>query len=100
MRSVKSSEGVKNVNASARTFDSAPKVRVMPSAREELLTAEQVAEILQISKKLVYDLRRAGWLKAMRLGGLKWRRSTVNEFIIAADGMDFSDPRNPVPLNE
>lgn len=88
------------MSVSARAFDVNPRVRVMPSAREELLSAAQVAEVLGVSKALVYDLRRAGWLKGMKLGGLKWRRSTVNEFIIAADGMDFTDPYNPVPLDE
>lgn len=37
---------------------------------ERLLTAEQVAELLQVSESMVYKLRRTGALPAVRVGAL------------------------------
>lgn len=52
--------------------------------RDRLLKATQVAQILQCSRRHVYNLMECGELPAMRLGkkcGLRIRESKVMEFI-------------------
>ena len=57
-----------------------------------LYTVTQVADILQTSKAYVYRLINCGLLKTIKLGKLKIRHDTLAEFLIKAEGMDFSDP--------
>lgn len=55
---------------------------------ERLLKPEQAGELLQFSKATVYDLIRAGQLRAVRLGaGGHWRvpESAIAEFIADLD---------------
>jgi excisionase family DNA binding protein len=49
---------------------------------EPLLTAPQVAELLSASESLVYALRRAGKLRAVRVGTLlRFRPADVRAYI-------------------
>lgn len=63
-----------------------------------IYTVSQVAEILQCGENYVRKLNKAGLLQFMKLGSLKVRKRTLNEFLQNYDGMDLSDPFNIVPL--
>lgn len=65
---------------------------------EELLTVKEVAKVLHTSPSYVYQLRDAGLLKFMKLGNLKCRRNTLDEFIRSMEGMDATDPMHIKPL--
>lgn len=57
-------------------------------------TVQEVAEILKTNVDYVYKLQRAGILRFMKIGRLKCRKSTLEEFLAKYDGMDISDPFN------
>lgn len=61
---------------------------------EMLYTVEEVAKILKTNREYVYKLRNAGLLKFMKLGCLKCRKVTLEEFLKKYDGMDLTDPSN------
>lgn len=65
---------------------------------EELLDVKEVAEILGIPEKRVYELNKAGVIKFLKIGSYKCRRSTLDKFIAKIEGMDYTDPYNPKPL--
>lgn len=56
---------------------------------DELLTITDVAKILKVNPSKVYQLIDKGYLRAMKLGCLKVRRRTVEEFLEKYDGTDF-----------
>jgi excisionase family DNA binding protein len=58
-----------------------------------LYTVKQVAEILQTNTDYVHKLRKAGVLKFMKLGQLKCRKETLEEFLRKYDGRE-DDPFN------
>ena len=60
----------------------------------ELLTVKEVAELLKCNVNFVHKLRNAGLLKFIKIGSLKCRKDTLNEFLKNYDGMDISDPFN------
>ena len=55
-------------------------------------TVQEVAEILKTNTDYVYKLQRAGILRFMKIGRLKCRKSTLEEFLAKYDGKDISDP--------
>lgn len=59
-----------------------------------LYTVQEVAEILKTNVDYVYKLQRAGILRFMKVGRLKCRKSTLEEFLAKYDGKDISDPFN------
>lgn len=59
-----------------------------------LYTVPEVAEILKTNVDFVYKLQRAGKLRFMKIGRLKCRKSTLEEFLETYDGCDISDPFN------
>lgn len=64
-----------------------------------LYTIKQVAEILQCGQAYVRNLNKAGLLKFMKLGCLKVRKETLNQFLAKYDGWDLTDPFHPVQLH-
>lgn len=62
--------------------------------QDVLYTVSEVAELLKTTKDYVYKLQKAGLLKFMKLGRLKVRKKTLDEFLEKYDGMDLSDPFN------
>jgi excisionase family DNA binding protein len=60
----------------------------MSDVVEKLLTAEEVAEVLGISKLTVYQMARAGRIKRVELGltgrAIRFRPSDVRAFVDAA----------------
>lgn len=59
-----------------------------------LLSVMDVAKILRISKNRVYDFIDCGILPAIKIGGLKVRRSTLFQFLEQYEGYDLSDVKN------
>lgn len=62
---------------------------------EMLLTVPEVAEVLKTNVDYVYKLQKAGLLRFMKIGRLKCRKSTLEEFLKKYDGFDISDPFHP-----
>ena len=48
---------------------------------DELLTLTEVAKILKINRNAVYELIGNGYIRALKLGSMKVRRSTLNAFM-------------------
>lgn len=65
---------------------------------EHLLTVKEVAQHLKTSMAYVYKLHNCGLLKFMKIGRLKVRESTFNDFLEKWDGYDLTDPNSPVPV--
>lgn len=57
---------------------------------DKLLTIEEVAETLKVSKPIILQLRKKGLLKFMKLGRLKVRERTLDEFLERYDGQDVN----------
>ena len=64
----------------------------------KIYTVKEVAKILKTSPDNVYALYHAGVLPMLKLGSLKCRRETLEDFLKRAEGYDVSDPYNIVPL--
>lgn len=65
---------------------------------EILFTVKETAEILKINVPYVHKLRRAGHLRFMKLGTFKVRKAEIERFLESCEGMDYTDPFKPVPL--
>ena len=65
----------------------------------KIYTVKEVAKILKTSPDNVYALYHAGVLPMLKLGSLKCRRETLEDFLKRAEGYDVSDPNNIVPLD-
>ena len=65
-----------------------------------VLTVQEVADILKTNVDYVYKLHRAGLLKFLKVGRLKCRRKTLEEFLEKYDGMDVTDPFNIKEVRE
>lgn len=64
-----------------------------------LYTVKEVATVLGINVHLVYDLIKRGLLPALKLGSLKIRKSSLDDFVNKYEGMDLSDLANIKELN-
>lgn len=58
----------------------------------KLLTVEEAAEHLQVSKNTVYEYKKAGLLKFMKLGRLKIREQDLEAFKEWCVGKDLTNP--------
>ncbi len=61
---------------------------------EMLYTVPEVAQILKTNVDQVYKMQKAGILRFMKIGRLKCRKSTLEQFLEKYDGCDISDPFN------
>lgn len=59
-----------------------------------LFTVAEVATILGVNENMVHDLRKAGLLKALKLGRYKVRRDTLENFLAQYDGQDIGEILN------
>jgi len=59
-----------------------------------LFTVPEVAKILKTNTDYVYKLQKSGQLKFLKIGRLKCRKETLEQFLARVDGMDVSDPFN------
>lgn len=69
-------------------------------AEAMLYTVKEVASILHTNPDYVYSLNKSGLLKFMKIGSLKCRKATLEEFLAKYDGCDISDPFNVRQLKE
>lgn len=67
---------------------------------EMLYTVPEVAEILKTNVDQVYKLQKAGILRFMKIGRLKCRKTTLEQFLEKYDGFDISDPFNIKTVGE
>ncbi len=65
-----------------------------------LYTVKEVAAILKTNVDYVYKLHKAGVIKFMKIGSLKCRKATLEEFLAKYDGCDISDPFNISEIKE
>ena len=57
-----------------------------------LYTVPEVAGILKTNVSYVYQLQKSGELRFLKIGRLKCRKSTLEQFLEKYDGYDISDP--------
>lgn len=65
-----------------------------------LYTVQEVAQILKTNTDYVYKLQRSGLLRFLKLGRLKCRKATLEDFLAKYDGLDITDPENIKPIND
>ena len=63
-----------------------------------LYTVKEASVLLGVNVHLVYRLINTGMLPAMKLGNLKIRKATLEDFISKYDGMDLSNLENIIEL--
>ena len=61
---------------------------------DELYTVKEVAKIMKVNVHKVYDLIHAGLLPALKLGSIKIRKESLEDFLRKYDGMDLTDLNN------
>ena len=61
---------------------------------DELYTVKEAAKIMKVNVHKVYDLIHAGLLPALKLGSIKIRKESLEEFLRKYDGMDLTDLDN------
>lgn len=61
---------------------------------EMLYTVQEVAAILKTNVSYVYKLQQAGLIRFMKIGRLKCRKSSLEEFLAKYEGFDLTDPHN------
>ncbi len=61
---------------------------------DELYTVKEVAKIMKVNVHKVYELIHAGLLPALKLGSIKIRKGSLEDFLRKYDGMDLTDLDN------
>lgn len=62
--------------------------------KDMLLTVKEVSEELKCSKAAVYRLIHNNLLPVLKIGNLKVRRNSLEEFLAKYEGYDVTDPSN------
>ena len=75
-------------------------LEVQENSKKLLYTVKETASVLGCNIHLVYDLINKGLLPAIKLGSLKIRVKTIEDFLEKYDGMDLSDLDNIIYLNK
>ena len=65
-----------------------------------LLTVKEVSERLKVNVNYVYELIKKGHIEALKLGSMKITNAELDRFILAANGNDFSDLDNVLPMEK
>lgn len=66
---------------------------------EMLYTVKETSKILKTNTDYVYSLIRKGYLRCLKLGSYKIRKSTLEEFLEKYEDFDLSDLDNVKELN-
>ena len=61
---------------------------------DELYTVKEVAKKLKVNIHKVYELVNVGLLPALKLGSIKIRKESLEEFLEKYDGKDLTDLKN------
>ncbi|MCI6275532.1 MAG: helix-turn-helix domain-containing protein [Clostridium sp.] len=61
---------------------------------EILYTVKETSKILKTNTDYVYSLIKKGYLRCLKLGSYKIRKSTIDEFLAKYEGFDLSDLDN------
>lgn len=61
---------------------------------DNLYSVNEVAKMLKVGKNKVYELIHAGLLPVLKIGGMKIRKKSFNEFLENYEGCDLSNPYN------
>lgn len=64
-----------------------------------LYTVKETSLILGVNVHIVYELTKKGILPAMKLGSLKIRKESIDDFLEKYEGMDLSNLDNITELN-
>lgn len=64
-----------------------------------LYTVKETSATLGVNVHVVYNLIKKGLLPALKLGSLKIRKESLEEFVTKYEGMDLSDLDNIKELN-
>ena len=59
-----------------------------------LYTVKEVSELIHTNQAYVYTLIKTGLLPALKLGSYKVRKSALEDFLLAHEGQDLTDPSN------
>lgn len=62
--------------------------------QEMLYTVKETSQILKTNTDYVYSLIRKGYIKCLKLGSYKIRKSTIEEFLARYEGFDLSNLDN------
>jgi excisionase family DNA binding protein len=65
---------------------------------EMLFTVKETAALLKTNVAYVNKLRKAGHIRFMKLGSFKVRKAEIERFLESCEGMDYTDPFKPAPL--
>lgn len=65
-----------------------------------LYTVPEVAAILKTNTDYVYKLQKAGLIKFMKIGRLKCRKKTLEEFLEKYEGLDITNPNDIKNIEE
>lgn len=76
------------------------KESVMKRVPEDMVyTVEEVSVIMRTSKQYVYSLVNAHQLRVLKIPHTRIRKSELERFFKDNEGMDLSNPINPVAIN-
>ena len=67
---------------------------------DELLTVAEVAKILKCNQAYVLKLQKSGILPFIKIGRLKCRKQSLDEFLAKYDGYDITNPFKPIAIKE
>ena len=63
-----------------------------------LYTVKETANMLGVNVHVVYNLIKKGLLPVLKLGSLKVRKNSIEDFVRKYEGMDLSDLDNIIEL--
>lgn len=64
-----------------------------------LYTVKETSKILKTNTDYVYSLIKKGYLRCLKLGSYKIRKTTIDEFLAKYEGFDLSDLDNVKELD-
>lgn len=68
----------------------------MFNLEDVLYTVSEVAKLIKTNPAYVYQLIKAGLLPVLKLGSMKIRKVSLEEFLAKYEGKDLTDPMNIV----
>ena len=66
----------------------------------KLYTVKEASTLLGIGKNRMYDLIKSGVIKVLKVGGIKIRAQSLEEFLEEYDGFDLTDPDHITKFGE